>query len=339
MIDWARAYSSRFIVARVDADTWADAGAAGNVVSVSIDRDCSDSVPLLEEASIEVDGDFQDGWHRVYMVAEQGAAEKVALGTFLFERKTASNGHGRKTINAGGSSVLKEAEYVELAYGEYAPYGADVARYAANMLRKAIHAPVNVSGGFTLSQNVVFTIGMSVLEAVWLVLDAGGFCMRIDGDGTVNVLQKPVEPDLELSRASARLLMPGVDDDYTLSGVPNRYKAIDGGDVAVAVNDDPASAASYASRGRWVDETDTSPVRVNGETLQQYAERKLKEASAITVRKSYTREFWPGVRPFSIVRGSMADIGLSGDFTVVSQSLECGRGIVVQETVQAEVGA
>jgi hypothetical protein len=337
MIDWARAYSCRFAVARVDVGTWADSGTLGNVASLSIDRDCSDSVPLLEEASIEVNGDFEDGWHRVYMIAEQGVSEKIALGTFLFERKTASYDHGSVSVKADGSSVLIEAEDIELAYGEYAPYGADGARYAANMLRKAIHAPVKVSGGFTLSQNVVFSIGMSVLEAVWLVLDAGGFCIRLDGDGTVNILKKPDEPDLELSRANARLLMPGVGDDYTLTGVPNRYKAIDDGQVAVAVNEDAGSAVSYPSRGRWVDETDTSPVRVNGETLQQYAERKLKEASAITVQKSYTREYWPGVRPFSIVRGSMADVGLSGDFTVVSQSLECDRGVTVQETVQAEV--
>ena len=112
---------------------------------------------------------------------------------------------------------------------------------------------------------------------------------------------------------------------------------MDNGTVAVATNDDPASSVSRAARGRWVDKVDTSPVLVNGESLEMYAERKLVEESTVLRRYSYEREYWPGVTPHSIVRASLPANGVEGDLRVISQSLECGKGVKVAETAGLEV--
>jgi len=50
--------------------------------------------------------------------------------------------------------------------------------------------------------------------------------------------------------------------------------------------------------------------------------------------KTYSREWWPDVRPFSLVRAAMPAYGLDGLYEVRSQRLSCGRGIVVEESVK-----
>lgn len=336
MIDWARAYSASFAICPVDPDTWADAGAPSGVSSLSIKASRTDSVPLLAEAEVEVDGDAPEGWHRAYMSASQGAdRERVALGTFLFTRSQGKRDRGVAASTASGRSALAPAEDELLSVGAYAPAGADGAAYAASLLAAATPAPVAAEGSFALARNVVFSIGMSVLEAAWLVVRAGGYCIQLDGDGTVRIRPVPSVPALDLSQAGARLLMPGIDDDRSLDGVPNRYRAFEDGLMAEAVNDDPASPASHASRGRWVDECDTSPVRVDGETLAAYARRKLREASTVAVSVSYEREWSPGVRPYDVVRAGGA-MGVEGDMRVASQDYTCSHGVTVRETAELE---
>ena len=338
-MDWTKGYTSTWEVQRMDVGAWAPSGKIGNVAGFSISRSCTESVPLLETASMEVDEGFEDGWYMLSMVAEQGAAERVQLGVFLFETESSAYDYGRRTVEAKGYSVLKPADDILMPYGQYAPKGANGAELAGQFLRRCTPAPVVVEEGFTLEGNVVFDVGMSYLAAAWAMLDAGGHCIQLDGDGTVRIIRKPTEPDIELSRLNAAVLVPGVKDATSFSGVPNRYYAVQGAKVATAINDDPASAASFRNRGRWVDAVDTSPKPVNGESLEQYAARKLKEAASVTKKVTYTREYWPGVRPFSIVRGSMPDVGLEGDLMVMTQSLTCENGVVVPETAGRAVTA
>ena len=217
----------------------------------------------------------------------------------------------------------------------------DGAAWAAEVLRGSVNAPVSLAegAGFTLDHHVVLDPGTSALEAAWLVLRAGGHVIRIDGRGRVTVAPRPTEPSLALDRAGARLLHPGVRRDLDLSGVPNRYVAVDGSEVAEAVNDDLASRTSTVSRGWRSDIVATSPVRVDGETLAAYAARRLEEESTVPDSREYSREFWPGVAPFDVVLGSVASVGLDGRMRVERQSLSCGTGIVVEECASREVSA
>lgn len=338
-MDWTRGYSTEWEVTRVDPDTWADSGTVEGVMSVSVARDGTDSVPLLESGTMELDGEspFEWSWCRVWATVAQGAPERFAVATLLFERGSERVDHGRPKSKLSGKSVLQPAADEKMPVGGFAPAGGDGAAFAASLLSGCIPAPVEVEGSFTLTDDVVFDVGATVLSAAWAVLNAAGWCMQIEGDGTVGIRAKPTEPSLELDRAHAGLLLPGVDRTLDLSGVPNRYFAVRGSQTEVAVNDDPDLLASRPKRGRWVDVVDTSPTLVDGEPLLSYARRKLAEASTVTREFSYEREYWPGVHPFSLVRASLPAHGVEGDLRVLSQTLECGKGVKVSEKAGQEV--
>ena len=335
-MDWTRGYTSLWRLYRVNRRTWADSGLVGGVDSFEIDRSCTGDAPLLETCTMKVDagasGMEDEEYYRIVMVAQQGTlSERVEVGTFLCTSASGTFERGSDEREYKGWSVLRPAATRRLQKGEYAPRGVDAPSYVADMLRDALCAPVEVSGSFVLEDDVVFDIGSSVLEAAWAVLEAGGFCMQIAGDGTVSVMPKPTEPSLVIDAAGSAAVSPEVKYDRDLSEVPNRYIAVDEHETAVAVNDSADSPVSTVSRGYYVDELDESPKRVDGETLAAYAERMLEESSTLSETRTYKREYVPGVVPFSIVRGARPDMGLDGDMTVLSQGIECDRGITVDE--------
>lgn len=340
-MDWSSGYRANWRVYRVDRRTWADSALVGGVSEVSVERTCDEDAPLLERGSISVDAEvgagFDEGYYRVVMTATQGdESQRVDVVTLLccsVEGDVNRNVDMREVL---GRSVLYPASKTDLETGSYVPAGVDCVKYCADMLRACVNAPVTTTGSFTLDEHTVFDSGTKVLDAVWKVLDAGGYVLRIAGDGTVSIGPKPTDPDLLLDRAHARLLHPGIRHEIDYSDVPNRYIAVEGDDEAVAVNDDPTSVTSTVRRGWTHDFRDTSPTRVNGETLTAYAQRRLEEKSMVYDVRTYTREWWPNVHPFSIVRGSMASVELDGDLRVVSQTLTCGLGITVEEQARRE---
>jgi hypothetical protein len=335
MANYGESYSSSWKVRTVDVSTWDDSGEVEGITSVSISKDCTDDVPLLETGSMSFDGqpDFGWSWCRIYMTTEQATVERHAVATLLFERSSSKHDKGSTTVTANGRSVLQPAADRKMARGAYAAAGSDGAALVGNLLRECTPAPVSIEGSFTLVDDVVFDLGCSYLDAVWALLKAVGWCIQIDGMGVIHVRPKPMEPALELSRTNAGLLLPGIEDDYSLVDVPNRYYAVDDDEVAVAVNDDPSSATGYQARGRWIDVVDESPTLVDGETLESYAQRRLAEESAVTRTYKYKREWDPNVNCFDLVRATLASNGIAGDLRVMKQEITCKNGIVVEETV------
>ena len=333
-MNWDQSYSAHWRVFRVNRDTWADAEQIDGVDSVSITRTADGN--LLESGSIETTGELTQGYYRVVMTAEQsGEVARIDVATMLVNVSSGSENYGRTAQTAEGHSVLYPAEKTTVIAGEYAPAGADGARYAGRLLEDAINAPVIVEGAFTLNEHIVHEIGTSVLSAVWAVLDAGGFVIQIDGRGLVHIRQKPEEPALTIDSRNMRLLSPGVSWETDIAEIPNRYIVIDDNNRTVAVNEDPESIVSTVSRGYYVDSIDESPTPVNGETRSAYARRKLRELSVMKDERSYTREYAPDVTLYSLVRASID--GLRGDLRVQSQAIRCGRGITVEEKAVREV--
>lgn len=339
MADWLGGYTATWEVRRVNADTWQDGAALSGVRSVSVEKSYDGDAPTIESGSMTIDGDgtFDAGWYRVSMIATQDGSERVPIATLLFERASSRTEKSTVELTCTGRSTLQPAADVKMPTGSYAPAGIDGAAFAARLVRQCTPAPVTVDGSFTLVDDYVFDPGCSNLEAAWRILNAAGWCMQIAGDGSILVHAKPTEPALELSRANAGLLIPGVDDDFNIVNVPNRYYAVNDDKTAVATNEDAASAASQPARGRWVDVVDTSPALIDGESLEMYANRKLAEASTVLRKFSYSREWWPDVVPNSMVRASLANEGVEGDLRVISQSIECGKGAKVSETAGMEV--
>ena len=321
-------------VFRVNRETWADAEQIENVDSIEVSR-TSDG-DMLESGGMDITGEFTTDYYRIVLTAVQdNDVERVDVATMLFDTNSGEVNYGTTTQSAEGFSVLFPASKTSVLTGEYAPAGVDGAEYSAELLRGAINAPVHVEGHFTLNDHVVHEIGSSVLKAVWAVLDAGNFCMQIDGHGEVHIVPMPTEPALTIDSDNARLLTPGIKYDKDMSEIPNRYIVLVGGMKTIAVNDDPDSQVSTVARGYFVDEVDESPTPVNGETVGEYAVRRLKELSVLNDQRSYKREYAPDVFVYSIVRASID--GLEGDLRIQSQSIRCGHGITVDEQANQEV--
>lgn len=331
-------------VFRVNTDTWADGSILTRVNSASVSRDVSDTPTTVERGSMSVDmavaDSFEEGYYRIVMTADQGGStERVDVATLLFTSTSSTANRGVSEAQVSGRSVLYPASVTRLAIGSYAPKGVDGAAFCKELLDSCVNAPVTNEGSFTLDDHVVFDIGASTLDCVWMVLNAGNHVLQIGGDGVIHIRPKPTNPSLVLDIAHARLLQPEVVHDLDYSEVPNRYIAVSGEMSAMAVNNDPESITSTVRRGWTSDIVDQSPVRTDGETLAAYAARRLEEESMVNDARSYTREWWPDVLPFSLVHGSLSSVGVEGDFRVVSQQLTCGRGIVVEERASREVYA
>jgi hypothetical protein len=79
------------------------------------------------------------------------------------------------------------------------------------------------------------------------------------------------------------------------------------------------------------------PKRIDGESFEGYAERKLTELRTQVVREySWTRDFAPDVVPGDLVRARIPSAGIDGALRVTSQTLDCKSGLVVSETAALE---
>ena len=333
-MEWGQSYSATWKVFRVNRSTWADAEELKSIDEVSVSRTADGS--LLESGSMELSGEFTSDYYRIVMVAEQGGeVTRVDVATLLFDVTGGTINYGRTVHDVDGFSVLYPASKTTILAGEFAPKGVDGAEYAAELLREAVNAPISVEGSFTLNDYLVHDIGSSVLEAVWNVLEAGNFVMQIDGRGVIHIRPMPTDPALILDNSSLGIMMSEISFETDISEVPNRYIVIVDNNKTVAVNNDPESVISTSQRGYCVDQVDESPTAINGETLSAYANRRLKELSVEKEEKTYTREYAADVYLYSIVRASID--GMTGDYRINSQTVECGKGITVQEKAVKEV--
>lgn len=333
-MEWEQSYTSSWRVFRVNRETWADGDLIADIDSASVTR-TADGM-LLESGSIEVTGELESDYYRIVMTAAQsGVEERVDVATLLFDITGGDHNFGRTAQDMDGYSVLYPASKASILAGEYAPAGANGAEYAKNLLESSINAPVEAEGEFVLGEHIVHEIGSSVLEAVWAVLDAGSFVIQIDGRGVVHIRPMPTEPDLVLDSSGTRLMSNGIDFQTDISDVPNRYVVIEDENITIAMNDDAASPISTVNRGYVVDMVDESPTPVNGETLADYAVRRLEEESILKDTRTYAREYTPDVYLYSLIRASID--GLEGDYRVESQTISCSHGIELKEKASREV--
>lgn len=339
MIDWSKSYTAAWRVFRVDEFTWADAELIGDIDSIQITRSCSSNAPMLESGTMTLTGNFERGYYRIVMHATQDVTtERVDVATMLCESTKALRDYGTVQPNIACNSVLYPAYTQRILDGLYIPEKADVAQFVAELLRGCLKAPVEVEGGFTINEFYWFEFGIRILEAAWQALNLGGFVMQIDGRGVVHIRPRPSTPALDLDGANIALLNQKVQTDFNTSDVPNRYIAKSDGTVAIAVNDSQESDVSTVNRGYIYDYIDDSPATVDNETLPQYAIRRLHELStAVCETRTYTREYWPDVYPFDVVRGSLSSIGIDGNMRVTNQTLSCKESITVSEQAAREV--
>ena len=336
MTDFSKPYTSFWRVVKVNPETWEAYDEIDNVTELSISRDATSTVPMLESGSMRVVlpilDEFEEGYYRIQMLAKQGSYDRHDVGTFLAIPGNASKNGTMKTQPVSLCSVLKPADEIVMVAGSYIYKGSDGADWVGTQLRKCLAAPVFVDGSFTVDSYHVFSGGTTYLEAVWEVLDAAGWCRRITGHGEVHVMEKPKIPIESLDRLHAKDYQPSFNDENAVASIPNRYYATDWtGERVVVVNENQNSRTSFQKRGRYIDYWDDSPTLINGESLLGYAKRRLKEESTVIRTIQYTRTYSPDITVFDMVSMNRPDLGLVGDARIMSQDLTLGDGIILKE--------
>lgn len=322
---------SSYRLQRMDVATWLPTSEVTGVASASISRDANrdGSSPLMQSASIQVNGKVEEGYYRL---AEVDGATSTELATLLLIPDSSEYAYGTWETSASGKSVLAHASELTFAPGAYVPMSTDVIAWAAKLLSEDIPAPVVGEGSFRLAEHFVFDLGQTHLDGIWGVLDVAGYTMSIAGDGTVTIHPRPAEPALTVTTANRGVIGCEISSALPIADVPNKMKVYVDGKLYVATNDDPESPTSTVSRERDIEAIEEDPQRKDGEPPLQYAMRRLSELSEVWETYDVTRKWVDGVVENSLVRVNLPEQGIEGDFVVMSQDVDCEGDVFVSET-------
>lgn len=155
--NWSNSYSSVWKFYSVNKDTWSDGvDLTPYVSSISLSKDGTDNVPLLETGSASLDlpykQPFKEGYYRIIGIFTQGSISiRVPIATFLMEQtKNETKSSYSGTVSVNGRSVLAPAADRVCLAGTYAPKGANGAEWVKNRLDECLDADVEIIGmGFT----------------------------------------------------------------------------------------------------------------------------------------------------------------------------------------------
>ena len=330
-MDWQHGFSATYCLMTVNPETWADDEELG-IIEGTIERDAE--ADLIESASITLAEPVGEIWIRLYLQARQESdSEKVALFTGLTsspERKL--DGH-RITYPVECYSVLKPADDVLLLRGYTAPRGAGAG--LVKELLSVIPAPVEAEDASpALSDNIVAEDGETRLSMANKILDAIGWRLRIEGDGSVTICAKAAESSVRFDANENDVIETEVTDTNDWFECPNVLRAYtEEAGTAVARDDDPESDLSTVSRGReiWLEDTD---VNLNvDENIAQYAIRRLREEQQHARTLSYNRRFFDGITVGDIITINYPGYELTGDYRIKTQSITLGYGCRTAEEV------
>ena len=338
-MNWTRGFSALYELKKVDPVTWMDMGSfefTGGSISLTDDN-------LQESAAIQMTTDPGECWLRVYLNAKQeGGGARIALFTGLASTPQRDLDGTRESFQATCYSVLKPADDVLVPLGYYVPAGADGAQIAAQLLSVG-PAPVTCEDNSPrLLEPIVAEETDSNLSIAQQIVETIGWRIRIRGDGSISIEPAAENVSLKLDpqeNDSVELKITDAQDWYS---VPNCYRVSTGNLYAIARDDAPDSPLSTVSRKAarggtgeiWASESGVS--LSDGESLAEYAARKLKEAQAAARNITYTRRFFPDVLVGDLVGLHYPGVGIDGIFRVSRQTITLGYGAKIQEEVVKE---
>lgn len=333
MIDWSKGYTATYTLSKVNRKTWAD-DSNHELIDGSVDRDSSKD--LIESASITLSDKIGDGeeWVRIYLHANQeGTQVRAPLFTGLTsmpERKL-NGSHEEWSVDC--YSVLKPAADKMLDLGYYAQSGSGADK--VRELLSCTPAPIVIDGlSPTTTSSIVAEQGETALSMAQAILDAINWRLKISGDGTITICEKAKESSLTIGQNVNDVVETELTDTYDWYSIPNVLRASSDDDgSAVARDDDPNSSLSTVTRGReiWVEDKNVS--LSDGETIAQYAARRLTEEQAVTRKISYSRRFMPDIYVGDMIEINYPAQGIVGTFEIASQGISLEYGARTEEEV------
>jgi len=333
-MNWKNGFSASYYAYIVDPVSWRETDRI-EITGGSINR--SDE-GLRDSADIECTAydHSKERYIRVYLDAEQsGASAHTPLFTGLATSPTRDIDGHYETSTIACYSVLKAAEDVLLERGYYVPAGSNGADVIKDLL-SCTPAPVTVNGSAPdMQTSIIAEEGETRLSLADKVLFAIGWRMRIDGMGMIELCPKAAEEVLQFDPVDQDVLEPTIEVEYDWYECPNVLRAVQEDLSAVARDDSVDSPLSTVNRGRevWVEET--SCELNTGESISEYAARRLKELQKVQLTAGYDRRYFPDVLVGDLVRLRYPAQGLNGLFRITSQTIELAHGAKTSEKVEA----
>ena len=334
-MDWSKGLSARYRAYVVDPLTWKDKDEI-QIISGSISKS-EDS--LRESADIEVSNynSETEQWIRVYIDARQSSDSyygPIFTGLISSPSKDIEGNIQRNSLRC--YSVLKPANDILLPKGYYVSYGSDSADILVSLLSVIKGIPVIIDDEEPmpyLSQTIIAENSETCLSMADKILYSIGWRMYINGNGSIVITNPASSPSAYFDSEDMDSIEKKIGVNNNWFDCPNVFRAVQGNFSAVAVDNDPESLLSIANRGReiWMEETGAVPYA--GESLAQYAERRLKEEQQVYISASYSRRFDPNVNVTDLISLRYPAQGLDGYFYVSSQSITIGYSPTVSEEV------
>lgn len=331
-MDWSKGYTASSYLTIVDPASWRDTERV-EITGGSVARQ---SGGLRQSADLDCTSwnPEQETWVRVWLDVRQGqdgAHEALFTGlTSVPEREIRGQ---LVSYPLSCYSVLKPAEDVLLQRGWFAGEGADGAVLIQELLSVS-PAPFSAAANPPrLSRAIIAENGETHLSMAEKILAAMGWVMTIGGDGTISIGPASTEIKSRFGPGND-VVEPRVSLKKDWFTAPNVYRAIRGDDTAEARDDDESSPLSTVTRGREIWREESGPVLSDGESLEAYAQRRLREAQASATAVSYDRRFDPAVNVGDLVRLHYPAQKLMDDYRVISQNIRLGGGATVSEEVR-----
>ncbi len=331
-MNWAQGYTAEYYMAIVDPNTWRDIERV-EIKSGTIERN---DEGIRQTASLVCSTYSQEieQWVRIWLNTEQaGSSGHVALFTGLATTPQRQYDGVRNDSTLTCYSVLKPVEDIMLLRGWYAARGSNGGEVIKKLLADT-PAPVVVDEGApTLSEHIIAEDNETVLTMVDKILNAMGWLLRLEGDGTIHITPPPVGESAVFDPTANDMLELSVTVQEDLFAAPNVFVAKNN-DITAIARDESAGQLSINSRGREVWESEDGVSLANNETIEQYAMRKLREAQDVQKTASYTRRFVPEIVPSDVVSLRYPEQELDGLFKVTHQSIELGFAAATKEDVK-----
>ena len=335
-MNWNSGFTASYELTKIDPVSFHDAGSI-DFISGTIDRT---GTGLIESADLTMAENPKECLIRIYLRARQeDDSTRIALFTGLTSSPQRSIDGIRTTHAIECYSVLKPVADILVPRGYFAAAGAEAAQLVKDLLSVG-PAPIVIDGESpTLTEAIVAEDTMSRLDVAWLILNAVGWRLKIEGNGTIHICNQSAEPVAVFDMLENDVIEPSVTDQQDWFSVPNCIRIISGDKYVEFSDDDPESAFSVAERKKsrggtgeiWT--TDTAPATGANESLAEYAMRILKEKQAPARTISYSRRFRPDVVVGDRVVLHLPKIGIDGTFRIDSQRIELGYGCRTSEEV------
>lgn len=325
-MNWNDGYRAQYFMSLVNPTTWRDVQTVdiiGGTVTKTTDG-------MMQSADVEMTQNVGEKIVRIWLNAKQDDdGDRAAIFTGLLQTPGTNWDGVRESHKAVCYSVLKPAADILLPRGWYAAQGANAAAVAADLLD--VLAPVSVEGTSPkLTQYIVAESNETQLSMAWKILNSIGWRIRIDGEGNIVVCPNASEPIVRLDTNVNDIVELAVTDEQDLYSCPNVFRAISG-DQSVTVYDN----AAIEARGREIWAQNERCVLNDGESLGEYAQRRLKELQAPARKVKYSRRFLPDVLPGDIAELSFPGQNVLGDFIIKRQQIALGFNATVREETEA----